>query len=161
HPLSAFIVALFVWYWNHTRDARSWSEWILLGAIGGLMMDVYPPNAILLIVPVLESLSTYWKELARRDPKSFGDEFLKNAAFALALLAAFLPTLVAKKIIYGSYFNFGYGESWFLNSPALLKVCFSPDHGLFSWTPIAFLAVIGMWLLRKRDEILGLYSIIV
>jgi hypothetical protein len=160
HSLSAFIVALFVWYWDRTRDARSWSEWILLGAIGGLMMDVYPPNAILLIFPTLESLSTYWKELARRDLKSFGREFLQNAAFAVALVAAFLPTLVAKKIIYGSYFNFGYGESWFLNSPALLKVLFSADHGLFSWTPTIFLAVIGLWLLRKRDEILSLYSII-
>jgi hypothetical protein len=153
-------VALFVWYWDRTRDARSWPEWLLLGAIGGLMMDVYPPNAILLIFPALESLSTYWTELARRDLKSFGGEFLKNAAFALALSAAFLPTLVAKKIIYGGYFNFGYSESWFLNSPALLKVCFSADHGLFSWTPITLPAVIGMWLLRKRDEILGLYSII-
>ena len=161
HPLSAFIVALFIWYWDHTRDARSWSEWILLGAIGGLMMDVYPPNAILLIFPALESLSTYWKELVRRDPRSFGGEFRKNAAFAVALLTAFLPTLIAKKIIYGSYFNFGYGESWFPNSPALLKVCFSADHGLFSWTPITLPAVIGLWLLRKRDEILGLYSIIV
>jgi hypothetical protein len=161
HSLSAFIVALFVWYWDRTRDARSWSERILLGAIGGLMMDVYPPNAILVVFPALESLPTCWKELARRDLKSFAREFLKNAAFALVLFAAFLPTLIAKKIIYGSYFNFGYGESWFPNSPALLKVLFSADHGLFSWTPITLLAVIGMWLLHKRDEILGRYSIIV
>lgn len=160
HSLSAFAVALFVWYWDRTREARSWSEWLLLGAIGGLMMDVYPPNAILLIFPGLESLSTYWRELARRDLKSFGGEFLKNVAFALTLSAAFLPTLIAKKTIYGGYFNFGYSESWFLNSPALLKVCFSADHGLFSWTPITLPAVIGMWLLRKRDEILGLYSVI-
>jgi hypothetical protein len=160
HALSAFIVALFVWYWDRTRESRSWSEWVILGAMGGVMMDVYPPNAILLLFPALECLSSYWQKLTRRNWKSFSHELLKNAAFSVALLAAFLPTLIVKKVIYGSYFNFGYGELWFLNSPALLKVCFSADHGLFSWTPIILPAVIGLWLLRKRDEILGLHSII-
>jgi hypothetical protein len=160
HSLSAFSVALFVWYWDHSRENRSWSEWVILGAMGGLMMDIYPPNAILLTFPALESLSTYWQKLAQRDLKSVGREFVKNAAFLFLVFVAFLPTLITKKLIYGSYLNFGYGERWFLNSPALLKVCFSTDHGLFSWTPVTMAAVIGMWLLRRRDEILGLYSII-
>ena len=160
HPLSAFVVALFVWYWDRTRDGRSWSEWVILGAVGGLMMDVYPPNAILLLFPALESLAVYRQKLVQRDLKSFGREFLKNVAFAIMAFAAFLPTLITKKIIYGSYLNFGYSEHWFLSSPAILKVCFSTDHGLFSWTPITLPAVTGLWLLRKRDGILGLYSII-
>jgi Dolichyl-phosphate-mannose-protein mannosyltransferase len=160
HPISAFIVALFVWYWDRTRGGRSWSEWVILGAIGGLMMDVYPPNIILLIFPALESLSTYWQKVAQRNLKSVCREFLKNVAFAAVVFAAFLPTLIAKKIIYGSYFTFGYENLWSLNSPAILKVCFSADHGLFSWTPILLPAVIGMWLLRRRDQILGLYWII-
>jgi hypothetical protein len=160
HPVSAFIVALFIWYWDRTRDARSWSEWVILGAMGGLMMDVYPPNAILLIFPALESLSTYWQELAQRDLKSVGREILNNAAFAVVVLGAFLPTLISKKIIYGSYFKFGYENLWSLNSPAIFKVCFSADHGLFSWNPITIPAVIGMWLLRRRDQILGLYCVI-
>ena len=160
HTHSAFVVALFVWYWNLTRGGRSWPEWAILGAVGGLMIDVYPPNAIFLIFPVVESLSTYWHKLIQHDSKSFGREFLNDVAFVVVAFAAFLPTLITKKIIYGSYFNFGYGERWFLSSPAILKVCFSADHGLFSWTPIVIPAVIGMWLLRKRDEILGLYSII-
>ena len=97
-------------------------------------MDVYPPNIILLIFPALESLSTYWQRVAQRNLKSVSREFLKNVAFAVVVFAAFLPTLLAKKIIYGSYFTFGY-ENLSLNSPAILKVCFSADHGLFSWTP--------------------------
>ena len=124
------------------------------------MIDVYLPNAILLIFPALESLSAYWKELAQRDLKSVGRGIFKNAAFAVVVLGAFLPTLITKKIIYGSYFTFGYENLWSLNSPAILKVCFSSDHGLFSWTPITIPAAIGMWLLRRRDRILGLYSII-
>src|SRR5262249_52889949 len=81
--------------------------------------------------------------------------FLKNIVFSGALLFAFLPTLIAKKIIYGSYLNFGYTERWFWQSPALLKVCFSSNHGLFSCTPIAILAVGGLFFLRKHDRSLG------
>jgi hypothetical protein len=160
HSLSAFSVALFVWYWDRTRDGRSWPEWLILGAMGGLMMDVYPPNALLLLFPALESVGVYWQKIARHDRESVVREFLKNAAFLLVVFAAFLPTLIAKKIIYGSYLYSGYLVHWFLNSPAILKVCFSSDHGLFTWTPILIPAVIGMWMLRRRDELLGVFSII-
>ena len=51
----------------------------------------------------------------------------------MTLVVAFLPTLVAKKIIYGSYFNVGYTEQWFWNSPAFFKVCFSLQHRLSSY----------------------------
>ncbi len=87
--------------------------------------------------------------------------FLKNLLFAVVTLAAFLPTLITKKIIYGSFFNFGYTEHWFWTSPALLKVCFSSEHGLFTWTPILIPAVTGLLFLWKFDRHLGLYSIAV
>ena len=39
----------------------------------------------------------------------------------------------------------GYTELWFWNSPAFFKVCFSSQHGLFSWTPILLFAVAGFF----------------
>jgi hypothetical protein len=158
HALSAFMVALFVWYWDRTRDRRSWAEWAVLGVFGGLMLDVYYPNGILLLFPLLESLAAYWNSLTRRDATSVGSLFMKNSLFTVAILAALLPTFITKKMVYGQYLSLGYGERWFWTAPALLKVCFSADHGLFSWTPILIPAVIGMVLLRKRDWALGIYS---
>jgi hypothetical protein len=38
----------------------------------------------------------------------------------------------------------------------MLKVCFSSEHGLFSWTPIIGLALIGLFLLRRQDQMMGL-----
>jgi hypothetical protein len=159
HAHSAFAVALFVWYWDYTRVTRTFLQWALLGLIAGLMMDVYYPNAVLLMFPLVESLSLFWKGSSDTPPNPFSHTILDNAIFAGTALVAFLPTLVTKKIIYGSYLNFGYTEHWFWNSPALLKVCFSAEHGLFSWTPIVALAVLGMILLRQHDRNLGLYSI--
>ena len=63
HAQSAFTVALFLWYWIRTRPARTWGQWIVLGAIGGLMMDVYYVSGVLLLLPLLESLGGYWKAL--------------------------------------------------------------------------------------------------
>ncbi len=85
--------------------------------------------------------------------------FFKNILFTLVIAVAFLPTLIAKRIIYGSALNFGYGGLWNFASPALLKVCLSSEHGLFSWTPILALAVIGLFFLRRHDKFLSLYSI--
>jgi hypothetical protein len=160
HAHSAFAVALFVRYWDRTRRSRTTLQWVILGAIAGLMMDVYYPNAILLLLPLLESLRTYWKGVFGTEPKkAIGSLLLHNILFAGVTFAGFLPTLVSKKIIYGSYLDFGYAEQWFWGSPALLKVCFSSEHGLFSWTPITMLSVIGLFLFRRRARGLALYSI--
>lgn len=159
HAHSAFMVALFVWYWDYTRPRRSLSQWAVLGLIAGLMMDVYYPNGILLLFPFLESLVIIvgGSTEIRQEPVS--RTFVNNAIFAGAALVAFIPTLVSKRIIYGSFLNFGYSEHWFWYSPALLKVAFSAEHGLFSWTPILILAALGMILLRQHDRKLAVYSI--
>ena len=54
HAHSAFVCALFLWYWDQTREHRALGEWLLLGLIVGLMLDVYYPN--LMIVTVLAQL---------------------------------------------------------------------------------------------------------
>src|SRR5208282_1343233 len=64
HAHSAFMVALFVWYWTTTRPARTASQWAILGAIGGLMLDVYYVSGVLLLLPLLESLAGYRKVFA-------------------------------------------------------------------------------------------------
>ena len=123
-------------------------QWLVLGLISGLM-DVYYVCAVLLIVPLAESLARYWQDIRSRQLESVGLLFLQNVLFAVTAFVAFLPTLVVKRIIYGGYLEFGYGPHWDLTAPALLKVCFSSEHGLFSWTPVALLAVIGLFLLKK------------
>lgn len=161
HAQSAFAVALFLWYWMRTRSARTWAQWAILGILGGLMMDVYYITAVVLLLPALESIAGYRASLLGKASEPAWRLLLKNMIFAAALVAAFLPTLVAKKIIYGSYFYMGYTERWFWNSPAFLKVCFSSEHGLFTWTPILLLAVAGLVVLRRYEPTLALYLIIV
>ena len=86
HAQSAFAVALFFWYWDRTRADRSWTQWLVLGLISGLMMDVYYVCAVLLVVPLIESLVRYWQDFSSRQMSSVWRLFLLNVLFTLAAL---------------------------------------------------------------------------
>jgi hypothetical protein len=159
HAHSAFVVALFFWYWDRTRGGRTWAQWLILGVISGLMLDVYYVNGVLLIVPLIESLDGYWRGIQERHLDAVGRLFLQNLLFSFTIFIAFLPTLISKRIIYGSYLDFGYHKLWNWGSPAILKVAFASEHGLFSWTPVVLLSVVGLVLLQKRDRMLSLCSV--
>lgn len=159
HAHSAFMAALFLWYWLRTRAERTSTQWLILGAIGGLLVDVYYLNAALLLLPLLESLAGYAQIRQGAPKKPISQLLVGNALFALAAVVTFTPTLVTKKIIYGSYLNFGYTERWLWRSPAAFKVLLSADHGLLSWTPILILALAGLFILRRKDRVLATYLI--
>jgi hypothetical protein len=55
----------------------------------------------------------------------------------------------------------GYEHLWLWTSPYVLKVCFSADHGLLTWTPILILSIAGLFLLRRLDPKLSEYSIVI
>lgn len=158
HAHSAFTVALFVWYWDRTRQSRGLQQWTILGLIAGLMIDTYYLNAILLLLPAIETGGKYREADSKSMAQPTGSLLYGNIAFAAAIFVALLPTLVTKKILYGSFVDFGYTEHWFWNSPAILKVCFSAQHGLFSLTPILIVAVAGIVFLGRKDRELGSYA---
>ncbi|HYL64310.1 MAG TPA: hypothetical protein VE077_16980 [Candidatus Methylomirabilis sp.] len=148
HAHSAFAVALFLFYWHKTRDNRSLPQWLALGAIGGLMLDVYYANAMALAVLPFEATHEYKLAFRRATPDTphVSQLFARHLAFFIALVACLLPTLITRRIIYGRAFESGYvpvGE-WNWLSPHLLSVLFSSDHGLLSWTPILLFALVGL-----------------
>ena len=159
HALSAFTVALFLWYWERTRLQRTAGQWAILGLMAGLMGNVYYPNVILLIFPALEVVHLL---LAKQRDSGRAHVPIQKLAlscgvFLVAFFASLFPTFITRQIIYGSPFETGYPaiSTWNWTSPALLKVLFSSDHGMFSWTPILILAVVGLAFLVKRDALLG------
>ena len=161
HALSAFTVSLYLWYWERTKRTRTVGQWALLGVAAGLMGNVYYPNAILLIFPAIEGAFLL---LEKRKPGltviRIQDLAISYGIFFAAFFAALLPTFITRKIIYGSPFETGYPPVWTWNwtSPVFLKVLFSSDHGMFTWTPILIFAVAGIPFLMKRDALLGLGS---
>jgi hypothetical protein len=160
HAHSAFGVALFVWYWHETREQRSLWQWCLLGAIAGLMLNIYYANAMVLAVLVVDSAREFVE--AYGDPLradlTTGPLFRRYLLFAAAMVVSLAPTLVTRYIVYGSAFESGYVSlrDWYWTSPYFLAVLFSSNHGLFVWTPVVLLAVAGLLLFCRRAPRVGI-----
>jgi len=164
HAHSVFAVAVFLWYWQRTRQSRTLRQWVILGLISGLALDVYYANIAVLLVPFVESLQGYWRSWRApgRDWQTLRRLFGGNLLYCLATLIAFLPTMITRQIIYGLPLSFGYGggvdfTQW--AAPRLGSVLFSSDHGLLVWTPILIPAVAGLFLLRRHDRALAAYLV--
>jgi hypothetical protein len=161
HAQSVFLVASFLFYWRLTRKERQPVQWMLLGLIAGLMLDVYYANIVLLLIVAIESLRSYWHiwRSIPRDWSGLGRLCIDNAVFGVATVLAFLPTLITRKIIYGEYGNLGYSGVVTWGSPRFARVLFSSDHGLLTWTPILIPALIGLALLYRFDRELSIATL--
>ena len=158
HAHSAFVVALFLWYWHETRLGRTVRQWLLLALISGLMLNVYYPNAMLLVVLAVEAMPQY--RSAFRDEPSFpavGGLLARHALFGAVTLVCLLPTFITRSILYGGPFASGYIplRNWLWDSPVFLKVLFSTNHGLLLWTPIVLLSFVGLLLFARREPGVG------
>lgn len=140
HATAAFATGLFLWWGLARLDGWRADHWAVWGALAGLMVAVYFVHAVLLIVVA-------WR-LAARGP-------LRSRTIALAALAGgALPFAVlhlwSRYAIYGSFAT-GYRDTFHWLSPRLLATAFSPEHGLFLWTPIVALALAGLIALARND----------
>ena len=150
HAHSAFVVALFLWYWDATREGRTLPQWLLLGVIVGLMLDVYYANLMVVSVLGVEAVGQYVDILlpGRASSASFRELLTRHVLFGLVVCVVMIPTFVSRWIVYGGPFETGYLSirDFLWRSPVFLSVLFSSDHGLLSWTPLLGFAILGLLL---------------
>jgi hypothetical protein len=179
HACSAFAVALFVTIWLHVRERWTMAGAIALGLSGALMAMVREQDASLALGPIIDFVifsQRSWgpnptrSSLARSrsagaagaaepatsfSPRQPGTASTIAPAVAgtLAFAVGFLPQLLAYKALNG---HFGPSQlvtrkmSW--HAPHALGVMASPEHGFFVWTPLAVLAIGGLFLLALRGQ---------
>jgi hypothetical protein len=154
HAHSAFVVALFLWYWDATREHRSLVQWLVLGVIVGLMLDVYYANLMIVSVLVVEAAAQYWEifRFGRSVASSLLVLFTRHLLFGIVVSLVMIPTFVSRWIVYGGPFETGYYSirTFLWRSPVFLRVLFSSNHGLLSWTPLVAFALVGLLLFAIR-----------
>jgi len=159
HAHSAFTVALFLWYWHETRQSRTLPQWLLLGVIVGLMLNVYYANFMVLVILVFEAIRQYLAAFRGVTHPGQGVPQLlaKHLLFGATVVVCMLPTFISRYIVYGGILETGYVplHDWFWRSPVFLSVLFSSNHGLLSWTPVIFFALVGLFLFCGRQPQLG------
>jgi hypothetical protein len=158
HACSLFSVTLFLYLWYRGRGKRNLLNWWLMGIAGGLMVMVRYQTGLFMIVPAAGSLIYYLAYLRGKEFAAVKRLFLGNLIFIGGFLIGALPQMIVWQIIYGIfYIGNPYGESFLRwESPRLLEVLFSSRHGLLSWTPLIYLALIGILFFYRRDRKLTL-----
>jgi hypothetical protein len=148
HAHSTFMVSLFLWYWDHTRPSRTLGQWVVLGLISGLLVDVYFVNGVFLFIPFVESIHGYVSDLRLKNASAVLHRFAMNLMYLTAFGIAILPTLLTRRIIFGGMLKFGAYTNlpWNWHAPYWRSVLFSSDHGMLTWTPLLGLALLGLFL---------------
>ena len=159
HAHSAFTVAWFLWYWERTREQRSTGQWVILGAITAIMLNIYYANLLVLTVLLVEAIWQYADILRgkRETRAAFLPLLLRQLLFGAVVLVGLLPTFISRMIVYGGPLETGYLplRDFLWNSPVFLELLFSPNHGLLSWTPILIFSLLGLTLFARRIPRVG------
>ncbi|MDI6641009.1 MAG: glycosyltransferase family 39 protein [Elusimicrobiota bacterium] len=156
HGISAFAVALFLWYWYKTYQKNNLTRYILLGFFAGFM-TMTRTQEILFVIPLVVGeymlsfikKSVSWKVLAKR-----------ILTFVIAFIFSFSPQMIVWKIIYGSFLAAPQKFNIALENFSLFELLFSSYHGILFWTPIFFIVYIGLFLGLKKHFVVYLCSIL-
>jgi hypothetical protein len=141
HGVSVFAATSVVATWLRARDAEGARWWVYAGLAGGLMTLVRLQDGVLLALPVLDLL-------LRRPPR--WPLLLRYAAAAAGVLGLQLLFWLR---MYGTGFAGTVREVNLVGGTGLhvADLLFSARHGLFTWTPLYLLCVLG-WILWLRHQ---------
>jgi hypothetical protein len=186
HAVSMCVSGMFFTYWLRTFGQTRVARFIIVGALGGLTALVRWQDILVLAAPAIEvlfssaagrafavhateasSTSAGHRERATIDAEEPGLTFADTLARLLACGAgaalAFSPQLFAWQVIFGQPFLVPQGSGFMRwTSPALVEVLFSTFRGLFTWTPVVALGVVGLarWTRRNRAPGLAMWAVI-
>jgi hypothetical protein len=135
HMFSACAVAAFLYLWYRGRDRRTAGGWVALGVLGGIMGLIRYQDGPLLLIALLDRPRRWWH----------------LPLFFAAVVVAFSPQLFVDRVVFGGWLPARPpGQDLVFFPGHYLDVLFSTHYGLFSWTPIALLAVVGFSLVPDR-----------
>ncbi len=152
HVYSYFLFNLFLYYlcWYEERDAegrnRLWQTCIF-GLLAGLIFMCRNTNILFVLTYVLYGVTD------RKTLKERVTVILKPARAVPIVLTGFVtlfPQLLYWYRATGHWFAYSYGnEAFYWLAPQLGNFLFSVKKGMFFWSPILLLSVIGMMIAYK------------
>ncbi len=154
HLCSAFSVTLFLYLFETVRNDASladrYSTHFFLGALSGVAILVRTQNGLFWIIPFCFLLSRLWHT------GNFGRVMIQGISFLAGAIIAVSPQLTVWKILHGSWVHAPEAANVNLFQPRLLEVLTSSYHGLFFWSPILIISIIGLCFLVRMDADRGI-----
>jgi len=142
HAVSFFASSLFVFLWVSIDEKKS-CQLFLLGAIGGVLAVIRNQD-IIFSLPVALKLAL---------KKNVSRVFI----FLSGILIAFIPQIIVWRILYGQIMSpyLLAGERFYFLQPQILTVLFNFQNGLFLYSPILVLSIIGLFYLFPKSRFLA------
>lgn len=151
HGASVFAATAFVvaWLRLRARGPEASPRWACLGLLGGLTTLVRLQDAVLLALPAADLAARRrggWKRDLLRYLAVAAVLGLVQLAVWLKLYGAdFLSTVLTVNLVGGT-------------EPQVWGLLFSPRHGLFYWTPLYVLCVVGWLGWARHDRLLAVLA---
>ena len=160
HAITMFSGGLFVLLWLTSRERQTVGRYALVGIVGGFAALVRWQDAVFLVVPAIEAVWIAVRPAPGAAASSAIERWrrasLHLAVCAIASIVAFSPQMIVWQVLYGSPFLVPQGDSFMRwTEPALGGILFSDAHGLFTWTPIVLVSVIGLVMLAGREPLVA------
>ncbi len=149
HAFSFFLCTCAISLALRLRDRPTLRSASMLGFVAGLITVTRPTNAVILVFLALIGVVT--REDVRQRLDALRQRPRLVAAGAMAFALPLLPQMAYWHEITGRWIVYSYGDEHFdFFHPHVIQVLFSVRKGLLFWTPLLFLALAGIGLLRRR-----------
>jgi len=166
HAPSMMAVAFFVWSWLRMRDravdpatprSAMLKMWAMLGAVAGLMTLIRWQNALFTLLPLCDVVVAISRAQRASDRRRISDVILGGSVFTLAATVVFVPQMIAWRSIYGSWLAVSpLGPQIRWAHPQLVDILWSSRNGLLSWSPMLYLAAIGLIMFAVAEPAAGI-----
>ncbi len=145
HAPSAAAVAALLWFWARTGPQRRLRDWAVLGALLGLAGLMRAQNLVFAAVVLLDVVPGLRRAAVHRSAREAGALLGACGVMGAAALLAFSPQMWAWHTIYGSALTIPQGDTFMRwEASRWAATLFSGRGGLFTWTPAAYLGVLGL-----------------
>ena len=153
HMPGFMITAMVLWFTIKWHDKPNWKTALILGLSIGFAALIRPTEGFILVIPLLWGVKN-WSTLKEKFALLWKYR-IHLGLVALGVFLGVLPQLIYWKYASGAWIFYSYGgEGFFWTRPQLSKVLFEFRKGWYIYTPIMFLATLGLGVVwRKQREI--------
>ena len=149
HVYSFFLFAFYLYVLKKFQATRRYRYFIILCLSLALAVLIRPTNIL------LGSIFFFWDTDAPAEWLKRIKQFMKPSfflCFLAILFILFLPQMIYWKYLSGSWLHFSYRDEGFTNwrNPEITAVLFSPLNGLFTYTPLVFIFITGIFMMIFR-----------
>jgi hypothetical protein len=160
HAVDAFACAAFLAYWAHSIGRRDLRRWCILGVLLGIAMLIRVQELAMGLVVAIEVGVECYRAIRTKDaPKHPAVlRWIGGGALVLAVaLIVFIPQLLEWHYVFGDAFGLPQGKRYTRpEAPMVMELLFSRRNGWFSTTPLAYLGVIGLFVVPRRARLVGI-----